>query len=325
MRIARLVLLLVSVLLGTASAGKHERAEAEALFARADSLMGLDQPTGGPYTIRGHFRLVLNQPVEGTLLKVVLREPEIWRSEISFPGYSEVVVRNGDRKWVRRNTPFTPRLVKELMAALSPRLKINEREQVETVKEVMLGPTPARCVKVRVKEWGSEVCFDTDTGLPLRKKFWSGRWDQVDYDGYSTAGGKHFPTKIHLSEGDDVVGEFWLDSFSLDVSDKSLFDPLAGAVVWPVCGDKMKPPVPVSTPDPHYTEADRHNRVEGVVVLQVVIDEQGHTHDAVVVRSLTPGLDREAQATVLNWRFKPAMCGSTPAPVEMNIEIRFRL
>ncbi len=325
MRIQALALLLSSLLLGGAFGGTDKRAEAEALFAHANSLMGLDQSgEGAPYTVKGHFHLLLNQPVDGTLFKAVLRQRDTWRSEISFPGYSEVVVRNGDRKWVRRNFGFTPLRVKRLVEALPAPLTISEKEKVEKVKEEMAGQTRAKCVKLREKGVEREVCIDATTGLPLYTKSSWGVREEVDYESYTRVGDKEFPQQIRLAEGGKLIAELSLDSLSLDSPDKSLFEPLQDAKVWPVCND-TKAPVPISTPDPYYTDVDRRKGVQGVVAVQAVIDETGQTHDVTVIRSLTPGLDSSAQAAVSKWRFKPAMCGNTPIPVEMSIEVSFRL
>ena len=57
----------------------------------------------------------------------------------------------------------------------------------------------------------------------------------------------------------------------------------------------------------------------------MVVDEQGQTHDIVVIRSLNSLLDGEAKAAVSKWRFKPAMCGTTPISHEMKVEVAFRL
>jgi len=63
---------------------------------------------------------------------------------------------------------------------------------------------------------------------------------------------------------------------------------------------------------------------QGSAILHIVVDEQGYTNHIEVVRSLTPALDNEAVAAVSRWRFKPALCGNTPVPIETNVEVAFR-
>jgi homoserine O-acetyltransferase len=78
------------------------------------------------------------------------------------------------------------------------------------------------------------------------------------------------------------------------------------------------------TPDPPYTEAARKARVQGIVVLSVLIGPDGTLRDLGVQRSLRPDLDESAVNTVRTWRFKPAIKGGVPVPVRFNVEVNFR-
>jgi TonB family protein len=44
-----------------------------------------------------------------------------------------------------------------------------------------------------------------------------------------------------------------------------------------------------------------------------------------IVRSLGMGLDENAMKAVRTYKFKPAMNGKTPVPVQITIEVNFRL
>jgi TonB family protein len=44
-----------------------------------------------------------------------------------------------------------------------------------------------------------------------------------------------------------------------------------------------------------------------------------------IVRSLGMGLDEKAMDAVKKWRFKPGMRGTQPVPVQVNVEVNFRL
>lgn len=83
----------------------------------------------------------------------------------------------------------------------------------------------------------------------------------------------------------------------------------------------------VYCPTPQYTgEAMRH-KIQGLVILEVVIGADGRAHEAVVTKSLGYGLDEEAIHAVRDvWRFKPALGpDGKPAAVRMLIEIDFHL
>lgn len=77
--------------------------------------------------------------------------------------------------------------------------------------------------------------------------------------------------------------------------------------------------------DPEYDPASRKARVQGTVLLYVVIDANGRPSEIGVYRSLNPGLDAEAIKSVSQWRFYPAMKNNQPVPFASMIEVNFRL
>jgi TonB family protein len=59
----------------------------------------------------------------------------------------------------------------------------------------------------------------------------------------------------------------------------------------------------LSKKNPKYPPSSRDARVEGTVVLYVVISSAGVPSDILVYRPVTPELDPEAIKTVQQWRF----------------------
>lgn len=77
--------------------------------------------------------------------------------------------------------------------------------------------------------------------------------------------------------------------------------------------------------DPCYS-ADAHwERVEGTVLLYAVIRADGAVEDVVVMRSLEPKIDERALAAFQNSLFLPASKNGRAIPVEVLVEIPFRL
>jgi TonB family protein len=60
-------------------------------------------------------------------------------------------------------------------------------------------------------------------------------------------------------------------------------------------------------------------------VVSVVVDVQGNPQQVQVVRHLGMGLDQKAVDAVKQYRFKPATLQGKPVPVEVNIEVTFRI
>lgn len=100
-----------------------------------------------------------------------------------------------------------------------------------------------------------------------------------------------------------------------------------------VCGEKhpasagpcATAPRAIKTPSPKYPEKARQARYEGTVILWLVIGTDGRAHDIKVARSLGMGMDENAVKAVQKWKFKPSEYEGKPVPVQINVEVNFRL
>jgi TonB family protein len=89
--------------------------------------------------------------------------------------------------------------------------------------------------------------------------------------------------------------------------------------------DAWSQPVPVYRPDPSYDEKARKKKIQGTVILSVVVGADGIPYDIKVVKPLDPGLDKKAVEAVSTWRFKPGMKNGHPAAMKAQVEMNFRL
>lgn len=78
-------------------------------------------------------------------------------------------------------------------------------------------------------------------------------------------------------------------------------------------------------PNPEYSSEARQKKIEGVVVLMVVITREGKATNIQVTKSPGLGLSEKAIEGVRKWRFKPAMYKGRPVPVQVPVEVTFRL
>lgn len=83
--------------------------------------------------------------------------------------------------------------------------------------------------------------------------------------------------------------------------------------------------VPIHTVQAQYTEEARSAKIEGTVMVQVVIDEAGIPQDPKVKQGLDKGLDEKAIEAVRLWRFKPALSFGHPVSAPVTIQIVFKL
>ena len=86
-------------------------------------------------------------------------------------------------------------------------------------------------------------------------------------------------------------------------------------------------PVPTFTPQPDYTSEAMLAKVQGEVVLDVVVLASGRVGDVRVVRGPKPsfGLEDKAIATAKRWTFKPSLRKGVPVNVRVTIILTFTL
>jgi protein TonB len=86
----------------------------------------------------------------------------------------------------------------------------------------------------------------------------------------------------------------------------------------------MKAPVKVVDVPPIYPAISRNAHIQGVVILEAVLDAKGHVESVRVLRSV-PTLDQAAVDAVQQWRFTPALLNGQPVPVVMTVTVNFTL
>ena len=75
---------------------------------------------------------------------------------------------------------------------------------------------------------------------------------------------------------------------------------------------------------PVYPEISRRAHIQGVVILEAVLDAKGNVASVRVLRSV-PTLDQAAIDAVQQWRFSPALLNGQPVPVVMTVTVNFTL
>jgi TonB family protein len=100
--------------------------------------------------------------------------------------------------------------------------------------------------------------------------------------------------------------------------------PAPGPGVYRVGGGVSAPQL-LERHEPSYTEEARAARVQGTVLLNVVVMPDGTTGQIKVLRSLDVGLDQRAVEAVSTWKFKPGIKAGSPVPVQATIEVSFHL
>jgi TonB family protein len=90
-------------------------------------------------------------------------------------------------------------------------------------------------------------------------------------------------------------------------------------------GAGVSPPRVIRRVEPQYTDLARANRIQGSVVLEAVITEDGTARIVRIARSLGYGLDESAVTALQQWTFAPGMKDGKPVNVALNIVVNFNL
>jgi TonB family protein len=91
-------------------------------------------------------------------------------------------------------------------------------------------------------------------------------------------------------------------------------------------GGGVIPPTLLLQVKPTYTAEALRARIQGSVLLEVVVQTDGTPRDIHVIRSLDrKGLDREAVLAVEKWRFGPGRLNGVPVDVLVSIVLDFSI
>ena len=90
-------------------------------------------------------------------------------------------------------------------------------------------------------------------------------------------------------------------------------------------GGGVTAPKLITQVDPEYSDAAREALTQGTVVVQAVVQPDGTMSVARILRSLNPELDQNALRAMSQWRFEPGTFRGKPVPVEIDVEVSFKL
>ena len=98
-------------------------------------------------------------------------------------------------------------------------------------------------------------------------------------------------------------------------------DVVAGAIR---VGGNITAPMKIKDAKPVYPPIAQAAKVNGVVILEVVIGAEGRVLDARVIRSI-PLLDQAALDAVRQWEFTPVLLNGVPTRIIMSVTVNFTL
>ena len=90
-------------------------------------------------------------------------------------------------------------------------------------------------------------------------------------------------------------------------------------------GGRVAPPDLLFEVEPRYNEAARRAGIQGVVILDLVIDTSGAVESVAVLGGLPLGLTQSAVDAVSQWRFTPSTLDGRPIRIRYVLTVRFTL
>lgn len=262
--------------------------------------------------------------------------PEQWREEIRFPGYTEVQVGGKGTVWIQRSTDFYPLRIYNLHAALGfgsgvarsgadptgslVQSSLDEKYKVEKIHERKKSGEKQTCVEYENElKRSSEICMDEGTNTLVRGPSY------VDKDFEPVGGDKAYPRVVSFVEEGSTLAkanvteittpvQFPPGSFAAPAgvpSQEGCMNPLAFRLVKKVV--------------PQYPQNAIHQRIQGVVALDVRIGADGAPKIGKAIGRANPDLERSAMDAVKDWRYEPATCSGKPVEVETVVQVSYTL
>ena len=77
--------------------------------------------------------------------------------------------------------------------------------------------------------------------------------------------------------------------------------------------------------DPEFSEEARKAKFMGIVLVNLIVDQNGNPQNVHVLRGVGMGLDQKAVEAVKQYKFRPAKEGGKPVAVELNVQVDFQI
>jgi hypothetical protein len=286
--------------------------KARALIEKGRALSDIWAKGNRPFRLEARFRFLSphEAPVQGSYVQISA-PPESSREEITLPGYQEIVVRRGDKAY------YTPGQESEAFPAFLVRRTVNIQSHFEVRQTWKTRGVKARKeegIQVKCASAGNQIdgfymlCLDPAREYVL---FEYGPTMAFSYSGYSTFGGRFFPSVLIARLGGGVSLEVTVDRLAESTSsDAALFEPPPGAQVSAWCED----PTPAQMVGSGLRMVPGRGSRERInVQAWAVVGRDGRLHNPTILRTSGGRLDMAAFESQLNdLRFRAAVCGASP-------------
>jgi TonB family protein len=121
------------------------------------------------------------------------------------------------------------------------------------------------------------------------------------------------------------------DRVMVDIPDDAIFgiptEPPAPVVEHdqPIRVGQIQEPRKLREVKPIYPDVARKARIEGIVILEIIVNREGTVRDVKILRGLPMGLTEAAVDAVKQWKYEPSTLNGRPVEVLITVTARFSL
>ncbi len=307
----------------------QKKQQADDMFARA-AVTNL-RTAVSPFHLRieVHAAHLGPKPSDGTYDEM-WRSPDAWRRQISFPGFVQQEVGDGQGRWLARNLDFRPRAIYLLSHALETEMSVSlfPEEQVQKISDRKKDAVDLRCVESKVGKWERILCFDPRGGLASVDEHvgYDPRKLQFRYMDFQKLGEKLYARHIQVYENGDQALDMKVAELSLlPNAAPAHFDHAPTDRLMAIC-DRWEGTAPVRRVTPQYPSEALSTHQQGTVTLYAALAADGSVERLKLLEGAGQGLNNASMEAVKLWMYAPLTCGTEkPLPSEIEVRVNFSL
>jgi TonB family protein len=96
-----------------------------------------------------------------------------------------------------------------------------------------------------------------------------------------------------------------------------------GSMLEGAVGAEVRPALPEVFPDPDVDRTSLPSSVQGDVIVEITIDEQGNVVEERLLTGVDHSVDEKVIAALKNWHFRPATSDGVPIPSKQDVHFHF--
>jgi len=328
----RIVLVLLVLLLSIEmSAQDPPQKQAAALIDRARQLSDIRAPNAKPFQIKATFSFIGEdlENLQGTYTEYWVSESQ-WRRETVVGDKKRIEGGASNKTWLLESNTQFPEQGLRVSGIIDPFPA--KSAEFESVVPATPQSQDTKCAitkpggTYRVK---SAFCFDLKNGVLIQtitpKIIGERPADfSCQYGSFKKFLDHWFPREMTCVLNGHRQLEIKIVELSAEMPrDIALFAQPDGASEIGRCSGSLVYPKAISTPDPSFPGKVQDRN--GTVFLSTIVDTAGKPQNVRVSKSGGKSFDDEAVRAVQKWKFKPGTCDGSVLPMQISIEVKFRL